>query len=50
MDFKDIKPVKPKGNEPWIILEKTEAETEAQYFGHLMQSQLIRKDPGAGKD
>jgi len=21
-----------------------------QYFGHLMQSQLIRKDPDAGKD
>ena len=31
---KEIKPVNPKGNQPWIFIGRTGAE--AQYFGHLM--------------
>ena len=31
-----IKPVTPKGNQSWILIGRTEAEAEAQYFGHLM--------------
>ena len=31
-----IKPVNPKGNQPWILIGRTDAEAEAQYFGHLM--------------
>ena len=38
LDGKEIKPVSPKGNQPWIFIGKTDAEAEAlQYFGHLMQ-------------
>ena len=38
LDSKEIKPIDPKGNESWIFIEKTDAEAETQYFGHLMQS------------
>ena len=37
LDSKEIKPVNPKGNQPWIFTGRTDAEAEAQYFGHLMQ-------------
>ena len=32
-----IKSVHPKGNQPWIFIGRTDAEVEAQYFGHLIQ-------------
>ena len=38
LDSKEIKPVNPKGNQPWIFIERTVAEAEAPYFGHLMQT------------
>ena len=35
---KEIKPVSPKGNQPWIFIGRTDAEVEAPiFFGHLMQ-------------
>ena len=33
---KDIKPVNPKGNWPWIFIRETVLKLELQYFGHLM--------------
>ena len=36
LDCKEIKPVNPKGNQPWIFIGRTDAETEASYFGHLI--------------
>ena len=36
LDCKEIKPVNPKGNQPWIFIARTDAEVEAQYFAHLM--------------
>ena len=50
LDFKEIKPVNPKGNQPWISLEELMLKLKLSYFGHPMQSQLIGKDPDAGKD
>ena len=43
LDCKEIQPVRPKGNQFWIFIGRTDAEAdaEAQYFGHLMQ----RADP-----
>ena len=35
LDSKEIKPVNPKGNQPWILTESTDAE--AEYFDHLIQ-------------
>ena len=29
LDYKEIKPVNPKENQPWIFIEKTDAEAEA---------------------
>jgi len=28
-DCKEIKPVNPRGNQPWIFIGRTDAETEA---------------------
>ena len=36
LDSKKIKLVNPKGNQPWILIGRTDAETEAPYFGCLM--------------
>ena len=36
LDCKEIKPVNPKRNQSWIFIRRTDAETELQYFGHLM--------------
>ena len=35
LDCKEIKPINPKGNQPWIFTGRTDAEAELQYFGHL---------------
>ena len=35
LDCKEIQRVHPKGNQPWILIGRTDAEAE-QYFGHLM--------------
>ena len=35
---KEIKPISLKGNQPWILTGKTDAEAEAPVFGHLMQT------------
>ena len=38
LDYKEIKPVHPKGNQSWIFIGRTDAEAETlklQYFGHL---------------
>ena len=37
LDCKEIKPVNPKGNQPWVFIEMTDAKAEAPNFGHLMQ-------------
>ena len=51
LDFKEIKGVNPRGNQPCLFIERTDAETEAPIFWPLeMKSQLIWKDPDAGKD
>ena len=48
---KEIKPVNPKGNQPWILTGKTDAEAEAPIFWPLDEkSPLIEKDLVAGKD
>ena len=37
LDRKEIKPVNPKGNQPWISLEGVMLKLKLEYFGHLMQ-------------
>ena len=51
LDFKEIKPVNPKGNKPWIFIQRTDAEAETPILWPPdAKSRLIRKDPDAGKD
>ena len=51
LDSKEIKPLNTKGNQPWKIVERTDAETEAPVLWPPdAKSQLIGKDPDAGKD
>ena len=51
LDCKEIQPVNPKGNKPWIFIGRTDAEVEGPILWPPDEkSQLIRKDPDAGKD
>ena len=51
LDCKEIKPVSPKGNQPWIFTGRTDAEAEAPILWLADEkSQLIEIDPAAGKD
>ena len=36
LDSKEIKPVHPQGNQSWMFIGRTHAETETPMFGHLM--------------
>ena len=36
LNNKEIKPINPKGNQSWIFIGRTDAETEAPVFGCLM--------------
>ena len=37
LDFKEIQPVHPKGDQSWGSLEGLMLKLKLQYFGHLMQ-------------
>jgi len=51
LDSKEIKPVNPKENQPWILIGRTDAEAEAPtLWPPDVKSQLTGKDPDAGKD
>ena len=49
LDSKEIKPVNPKGNQLWIFIGRTDAEALILWPPDV-KSQLIGKDPDAGKD
>ena len=51
LDSKEIKPVNPKGNQPWIFIGSTDAEAKAPILWPPdLRSWLTGKDPDAGKD
>ena len=51
LDCKEMKPVNPKGNQPWIFIGGTDAEAEASIlWSPEAKNWLIGKDPDAGKD
>ena len=51
LESKEIKPVNPKQNKPWIFIGRTDAEAEVPKFWLPdVKGTLIRKDPDAGKD
>ena len=51
LDFKEIKLVNPKGNQPWLFIGRTNAEDEGPIFWPPnVKRWLIGKDPVAGND
>jgi len=51
LDCKAIKPVSPKGNQPWIVIGSIDANAEAPILWPPDEKcWLIGKDPDAGKD
>ena len=51
LGIKKIKPVNPKGNQPWIFFERTDVEAESPILWPPdVKRRLIRKDPDTGKD
>ena len=51
LDSKEIQPVHPKGDQPWVFIGGTDVEAEtAILWLPDAKSWLIRKDPDARKD
>ena len=51
LDFKEIKPVNPNGNQPWIFIGRTDAEAETLVlWSPHAKCWLIGKDSDAGRD
>ena len=50
LDCKRFKPVNPKGNQPWIFIERTDAKTETPILWLPdVKSWLVGKDTDVGK-
>ena len=51
LDYKDIQPVNPKGNESWLFIGRTAAEAETPILWPPdVKNWLTEKEPDAGKD
>ena len=51
LDWKEIQPVLPKGNQSWIFIGRTDVEAETPILWPPdVKNWLIWKDPDAGKD
>ena len=51
LDYKEIQPVHPKGNQSWIFIGRTDAEAETPILWPTdAKNWLIWKAPDAGKD
>ena len=51
LDYKEIQPVHPKGDQSWLFIGRTDAEAETPilWLPHV-KSWLIDKDPDAGRN
>ena len=51
LDCKEIQPVRPKGDQSWVFIGRTDAEAETPILWPPdAKSWLIGKDPDAGRD
>ena len=51
LDYKEIQPVHPEGNQSWIFIGRTDAEAETSIlWAPDAKNWLIGKNPDAGKD
>ena len=37
LDYKEIQPLHPKGDQSWVFIGRTDAEAENPILGHLLQ-------------
>ena len=49
LDYKEIQPVHPKGNQSWMFIERADAEAPI-FWQPDVKNWLIGKDPDSGKD
>ena len=51
LNIEEIKPVNPKGNQPWIFMGRTDTEAEVPILWPPdAKSQLIKRHSDDGKD
>ena len=51
LDYKEIQPVHPKGDQPWVFIGRTDAEAKTPVLWPThAKSWLIGKDPDSGRD
>ena len=51
LDYKEIQPVHPKGDQSWVFFGRTDVEAETPIFWPpYVKSWLIWKDPDSGND
>ena len=51
LDWEEIQPVHPKGNQSWVFIGRTDAEAKAPILWLCdAKNWFIGKDPDAGKD
>ena len=51
LDWKEIQPVHPKGNQSWVFIGGTDTEAETPtLWPPNVKGRLIRKDRDAGED
>ena len=54
LDWKEIQPVYPKGDQSWVFIGRTDDEAETPIlwptYAKSWKSWLIGKDPDAGRD
>ena len=51
LDCKEIQPVHPKGDQPWVFIGRSDAEAETSIpWPPHAKTTLIGKDPDAGKE
>ena len=51
LNCKEIKPVNPKGNQPWILIRRSDAKAEAPILWPPdVKSLITGKDLDAGED
>ena len=50
LDYKEVQPVHPKGDQSWCSLEGLMLKLKLQYFGHLMRRVDSLEKTDAGRD
>ena len=50
LDCKEIQPVHPKGDQPWVFFGRNDAKAETPVLGHLMRRVDSLEKTDSGRD